>query len=221
MRTDHVDGIAPSLTAAISPALRLTLVTLLLTGLAYPLLVTGVAQGLFAWRAAGSLEARDLVVVGSELIAQPFAGAAYLQPRPSAAGKGWDAMASSGSNLGPTSRALRDRVAAEAERLRRENPEAPANIPAELVTTSGSGLDPHLSPEAAAWQVRRIARARGLDAARVEAVLREHVEGRDLGFLGEPRVNVLRVNLALDRRFGTPSSAVIPASATPPGPVAR
>ena len=210
-----------SITASLLPALRLALVTLALTGLAHPLLVTGLARGLFPWRAGGSLETRDLLVVGSELIAQPFAGAAYLQPRPSAAGKGWDAMASGGSNLGPTSRALRQRVAAEAARLRAENPGAPAEVPAELVTTSASGLDPHLSPEAAAWQVARIARARGLDAARVEAVLREQVEGRDLGFLGEPRVNVLRVNLALDRRFGAPPSAVVPASAAPPGPGAR
>ena len=206
---------------ALLPALRLALVTLVLTGLAYPLLVTGLARGLFPWRAGGSLETRDLLVVGSELIAQPFAGAAYLQPRPSAAGAGWDAMASGGSNLGPTSRALRERVAAEAARLRRENPEAPAAVPAELVTTSASGLDPHLSPQGAAWQVARIARARGLAPDRVEAVVREQVEGRELGFLGEPRVNVLRVNLALDRRFGAPAGAAPPAAGAPPGPAAR
>lgn len=227
MPADPRPALATSLAAALSPALRLTLLTLLLTGLAYPLLVTGVARGLFAWRAGGSLETRDLVVVGSELIAQPFAGAAYLQPRPSAAGQGWDAMASGGSNLGPTSKALRDRVAAEAARLRRENPEAPARLPAELVTTSASGLDPHLSPEAASWQVARVARARGLEAARVEAVVLEQVEGRDLGFLGEPRVNVLGVNLALDRRFGVPAGPAAPAGAvgrapaTPRGPGAR
>jgi len=198
---------------AILPALRLALVTLVLTGLAYPLLVTGLARGLFPWRAGGSLEARDLLTVGSDLIAQPFTGPGYLQPRPSAAGRGWDAMSSGGSNLGPTSKALRDRVAAEATRLRAENPEARQDVPADLVTTSASGLDPHLSPVAAAWQVPRIARARGLDPSRVEGVVREQLEGRDLGFLGEPRVNVLRVNLALDRRFGAPpQSGHVPAA---------
>jgi len=197
------------------PALRVTLLTLLLTGLAYPLLVTGLAQGLFGWRAEGSLVQSDLLVVGSELIGQPFAGAGYLQPRPSAAGQGWDALASGGSNLGPTSKALRERVAAAAGRLRAENPDAPGEVPAELVTTSGSGLDPHLGPAAARWQVPRIARARALEPSRVEAVIQEHLEGRDLGFLGEPRVNVLRVNLALDRRFGAPARSGQPAAADP------
>lgn len=201
------------------PALRLTLLTLLLTGLAYPLLVTGLAQGLFPWRAAGSLVTNDLLTVGSELIAQPAASPAYFAPRPSAAGSGWDAMASGGSNLGPTSRALRVRVAVEAERLRAENPEASPEVPAELVTTSGSGLDPHLSPAAALWQVPRVARARGLDPVRVAAVVQEQLEGRDLGFLGEPRVNVLRVNLALDRRFGAPALRAPPAAA--PGALGR
>ena len=199
------------------PALRVTQVTLVLTGLAYPLLVTGLAQALFPWRASGSLVTSDLRTVGSELIGQGFAGPAYLHPRPSAAGQGWDAMNSGGSNLGPTSKALHDRVAAEAARLRIENPEAPAEVPAELVTTSASGLDPHLSPGAARWQVPRIARSRGLDVARVEAVLREHLEGRDLGFLGEARLNVLSVNLALDRRFGTPPGAAA-GSPSAPGP---
>jgi K+-transporting ATPase ATPase C chain len=184
----------------------MTAVTLVLTGLAYPLLTTGVAQLLFPRRAAGSfVEDGTGQVVGSELIGQPFARAIYLQPRPSAAGKGWDAASSSGSNLGPTSRKLRERAQAEVERLRRWNPGAPGEIPAELVTTSGSGLDPHLSPGAALWQVPRIARARGVEPARVEALVREYAEGRELGVLGEPRVNVLLVNLALDRRFGAPA----------------
>jgi K+-transporting ATPase ATPase C chain len=191
----------------LGPTLRLTLLTLVLTGLGYPLLVTGLAQGLFPWRASGSLVHRDLTVVGSDLLAQRFAAAGYLQPRPSAAGKGYDALASGGSNLGPTSGALRERVAAEVARLRAGNPGAAGGIPAELVTASGSGLDPHLSPEGALWQAPRIARARGLDLARVEAVIREQEEGRTLGFLGEPRVNVLSVNLALDRRFGAPPQA--------------
>ncbi|MBK9517908.1 MAG: potassium-transporting ATPase subunit KdpC [Anaeromyxobacter sp.] len=189
--------------------LRLTLVTLVLTGLAYPLLVTGLAQVLFGHRAGGSLveDARG-VVVGSELIGQAFTGQAYLWPRPSAAGaNGWDASASSGSNLGPTSARLRARVEAEVARLRAENPQAPGPVPAELVTTSASGLDPHLTPAGAAWQVARVAAARGLAPARVQAVLDEAVEGRDLGILGEPRVNVLVVNLALDRRFGAPAPA--------------
>jgi K+-transporting ATPase ATPase C chain len=187
-------------------ALRATVVTLVLTGIAYPLAVTGAALLLFPHRARGSLVADEHGrVVGSELIAQPFAGVGYLQPRPSAAGeRGYDATASGGSNLGPTSKALHERVAKEIERLVSENPEADGPVPAELVTTSGSGLDPHLSPAAALWQAPRIARARAIDPARVRAVIETHVEGRDLGILGEPRVNVLLVNLALDRQFGRP-----------------
>jgi K+-transporting ATPase ATPase C chain len=187
-------------------ALRVTLVTLILTGLVYPLAMTGVAQALFHDRANGSL-ARDEkgAVVGSELIGQAFALPAYLQGRPSAAGNnGYDATASGGSNLGPTSKKLHDRVAADVERLRKENPEAPLPVPAELVTTSASGLDPDLSPAAAYWQVPRIARARQLDPARVRAVIESRVQGRDLGVFGEPRVNVLAVNLALDQQFGRP-----------------
>jgi K+-transporting ATPase ATPase C chain len=185
-------------------AFRVTLVTLVLTGLAYPLLMTGLAQLLFSHRADGSLVTDDKGrVVGSELIAQGFSAAGYLQPRPSAAGdKGYDPTASSGSNLGPTSAKLRQRVADDVKRLREENPTAPAAVPAELVTTSASGLDPHLSPAAAAWQATRIAAARAVSPQRVLDVIEQATEGRDLGFLGEPRVNVLMVNLALDRRFG-------------------
>jgi K+-transporting ATPase ATPase C chain len=200
----------PVLTPALlSQAARVTAVTLLLTGLAYPLLVTGLAQLLAPSRANGSLvEDERGRVVGSELVAQGFTAPGYLWPRPSAAGeKGWDAAASGGSNLGPTSARLRARVAAEVARLHRENPAARGPVPAELVTTSGSGLDPHLSPAAASWQVPRIAAARGLASERVQAVIDEAGEGRDLGFLGELRVNVLLVNLALDRRFGAVSAA--------------
>lgn len=184
-------------------ALRLTLLTLAVTGLVYPLVTTGIAQLLFPARADGSLVRDERGrVVGSALIAQGFTTPGYLQPRPSAAGKGYDATSSSGSNLGPTSKTLRDGVAETIARLEAENPDAPGPIPADLVTASGSGLDPHLSPRAALWQVPRIARARGVGADRIRSVVEAHVEGRQLGFLGEPRVNVLMVNLALDRQFG-------------------
>src|SRR5512137_3172057 len=187
-------------------SLRVTVVTLVLLGVAYPLAVTGVARLLFPHRAGGSmvLDASGRAV-GSELIGQGFSSPAYFQPRPSAAGeKGWDGLSSGGSNLGPTSIKLRDRAAADATRLRAENPSAPAQVPAELVTTSGSGLDPHLSPAGALWQVSRVAVARGVSEARIRAVVEDSVEGRDLGLLGDPRVNVLLLNLSLDRQFGRP-----------------
>ncbi len=184
-------------------ALRACLVTLVLTGILYPLAVTGAAQLLFPHEADGSLVTDERgQVVGSALLSQGFSQPDYFQPRPSAAGSGHDATASSGSNLGPTSQKLRDRAVADAERLRRENPEAPGLVPAELVTASGSGLDPHLSPEAAHWQVPRIARARDVAPERIQAVVDANTEGRTLGVLGEPRVNVLLLNLALDRQFG-------------------
>jgi K+-transporting ATPase ATPase C chain len=184
-------------------ALRMTVVTLALTGLVYPLLVTGVARAAFPRQAEGSLLRRDGRVIGSKLIAQPFARPGYFQPRPSAAGaNGYDAASSSGSNLGPTSQKLRDRVAADVARLRRENPHAPGRVPIELVTTSGSGLDPHVSPEAARWQAPRVAAARGVSEETIEAVIQDHVEPRAFGFLGEARVNVLLLNLDLDRRLG-------------------
>jgi K+-transporting ATPase ATPase C chain len=185
-------------------ALRMTLVTLIVTGLLYPLVTTGVAQVLFPERANGSRVKDDRGrLVGSELLGQAFTKPGYLQPRPSAAGEdGYDASSSSGSNLGPTSRALRERVTKEIGRLRTENPAAVAQIPVDLVTASGSGLDPHVSVPAALWQVDRIAAARGVSRHRVADVIERGIEGRDLGVLGEPRVNVLLVNLALDRHFG-------------------
>ena len=188
------------------PSLRMAAVTLVLTGLAYPLLMTGIAQALFPHEANGSLATDGAGrVVGSELLAQGFASPAYFHPRPSAAGeKGYDPLASAGSNLGPTSKALRDQAAARLEALAKENPEAGGPPPVELVTASGSGLDPHLSPAAALWQAARVARARGVDPARVRAVVEDLTQGRDLGLLGEPRVNVLALNLALDTRFGAP-----------------
>lgn len=185
-------------------SLRLALVTLALTGLAYPLAVTALVQALFPHAAGGSLALRDGVAVGSELIGQRFEHPAYLQGRPSAAGAGYDAAASGGSNLGPTSAALLARVRTEAARLSAANPDAPGPVPLDLVTASGSGLDPHISPAAALWQAPRIARARAVDPERVRGLLAARVEGRTAGFLGEPRVNVLAVNLALDREFGRP-----------------
>lgn len=187
-------------------ALRTTVVTLVLTGILYPFVITGLAQILFPWRANGSLVANEGgQVVGSELIGQGFTHPAYFQTRPSAAGAGYDATASSGSNLGPTSKKLQDRVVQDLKRLKEENPAAPGLVPTELVTTSGSGLDPHVSVQAALWQVPRVASARGVAPGRVQASVEAAMEGRDLGVLGEPRVNVLLLNLALDRQFGRPA----------------
>ncbi len=188
-------------------AIRTTIVTLVLTGLVYPFAMTGLAQILFPWRANGSLVTDEKgQVVGSELIAQGFSNPAYFQPRPSAAGdKGYDPTSSGGSNLGTTSKKLQDRVAGDVKRLKEQNPEASGLVPVELVTTSGSGLDPHLSPQGALWQVARVAKARGIAADRVKAVVEANIEGRTFGILGEPRVDVLLVNLALDQEFGRPA----------------
>jgi len=186
----------------IAPAFRITLVLTVLTGLLYPAVVTGLAQVFFPHAANGSMVVQNGRVVGSSLIGQNFTKPEYLQPRPSAAGNdGYDATASQGTNLGPTSQKLIDRVKAAAEKFRHDNPDFSGPIPADLLTTSASGLDPDLSPAAAAAQAARIARARGLSVEQVEQLIERHITGREWGFLGEPRVNVLEVNLSLDREF--------------------
>jgi K+-transporting ATPase ATPase C chain len=184
------------------PALRMTLVLTVLTGLIYPGIVTGLCQMLFPNQANGSLIYKDGKVIGSSLIGQNFTKPEYFQPRPSAAGNGYDATASSGSNLGPTSQKLVDRVRASADKFHKDNPNFTGPVPADLLTASGSGLDPHLSPESADAQVDRIAQARGATPQDVRDLVAQLSEARDLGFLGEPRVNVLRLNRALDEKYG-------------------
>ena len=181
-------------------AVLMTIVTTVLLGLLYPLAVTGLAQVIFPDNANGQLiKSADGTVIGSRLIGQPFSSPGYFRSRPSAAGSaGYDAGSSSGSNLGPTNQKLIDRVKADVEKLQAENPGKP--VPVDLVTTSGSGLDPHISLAAAEFQIPRVARERSMNEAELRNIVAEHTLGRQFGFLGEPRINVLELNLDLDQK---------------------
>jgi potassium-transporting ATPase KdpC subunit len=197
----------------IRPALVLLVVMTILTGIVYPLAVTGLSQAVFPWQAKGSLIEKDGRVVGSALIGQTFTGAAYFWGRPSATtgadpadpsksvAMPYNAANSMGSNLAPTSKALVDGVTAAVETLKAADPAQKGPVPMDLVTASSSGLDPHISPAAAAYQVRRVAQARGVSVEEMQKLLAGHIEGREWGVLGEPRVNVLKLNLALDERW--------------------
>lgn len=189
-------------------AVWFTLVTTVIFGLVYPLAVTGISQLLFPGRANGQLIERNGKLVGSRIIGQTFTEPGYFHSRPSAAGTGYDPLASGSNNLGPTNKALIDRVNADVQRLRAENPSQP--VPIDLVTNSGSGLDPDISPAAAEFQIPRVARERGISEARLREIVLKHTEGRQLGALGEHRVNVLELNLDLDSSHPLHYSAAAP-----------
>ena len=178
-------------------SIRFTLIVTVLLGLGYPLLVTGIAGVVFPHKAAGSLILKDGNIIGSKLLAQSFTSDRYFHPRPSAAGNGYDATASGGSNLAQSSKTLVDRIQGSIDKLAAENPGKP--VPIDLVTTSGSGLDPDITPDAAYFQVPRVAKARSLSEAQVQKLIEQHITPRQLGLLGEPRVNVLELNLDLDK----------------------
>ena len=186
----------------ILPGLRIKIFMTILLGVIYPLAITGISQLIFPHQANGSLVTVGGKVIGSEIIGQNFTKPEYLQPRPSAAGSdGYDATSSVGSNYGPTNQKLVDRVKASIEKFRKENPDYNGPIPADLLTTSASGLDPHLSPDSARAQAARVAKTRGVAVEQINQLIAQFTEGPALGLLGEPRVNVLKLNLALDRQF--------------------
>ncbi len=188
---------APVVHSIWGTSIRFTLVTAVLFGLGYPLLMTGLAGLLFPRQAAGSLILRNGQVIGSELLAQSFTSDRYFHPRPSAAGNGYDATASGGTNLAQSNKTLVTRIQGDIDKLAAQNPGKP--VPIDMVTTSGSGLDPDITPENADYQAPRVAKARGIDPDRMRKLIAEHTTLRQLGFLGEPRVNVLELNLALDQ----------------------
>jgi len=184
------------------PGLRIKLFMTILLGVAYPLFMTGLSQLIFSHQANGSLVVADGKIIGSEIIGQNFTRPEYFHPRPSAAGdKGYDATASNGSQYGPTNKKLIDRVSASIDQFRKENPDYHGPIPADLVTASASGLDPHISPDSAQAQVARVAKARGISSEQTTQLVTQFTEGPSLGVLGEARVNVLEMNLALDKQF--------------------
>ncbi|HEX3103815.1 MAG TPA: K(+)-transporting ATPase subunit C [Terriglobales bacterium] len=178
-------------------SIAMTVVTTVLIGLIYPLVVTGLAQMIFPHKANGQLIVKNGNVIGSKIIGQGFSGPGYFHSRPSAAGNGYDAANSGGSNLGPTNQKLLDRVKADVGSARAENPSTP--VPIDMVTTSASGFDPHITPANAEFQLRRVAQARGISVEQLRMVVSKHTEGRQFGMLGEPRVNVLELNHDLDR----------------------
>ena len=180
-------------------AVLMTVVTTVLLGLVYPLVVTGLAQALFADKASGQLREHNGHPIGSEIIGQSFSSPGYFHGRASAAGNGYDATNSGGTNLGPTNKKLIDAVKTAVDAARKDNPSDP--VPIDLVTTSASGFDPDITPDNAMFQVPRVAKARGISEPDLRQLVTEHIEGRQLGFLGEPRVNVLRLNLAMDERW--------------------
>lgn len=186
-------------------SISMTIATTILFGLIYPLIVTGLAQLIFPHKANGQLIERDGAVVGSSIIGQGFTSPGYFHSRPSAAGNGWDAANSGGSNLGPTNQKLLDRVKGDVATAQADNPGTP--VPIDLVTTSASGFDPHITPAAAEFQLPRVAKARGTTLDQLRPLVTKHTEGRQLGFLGEPRVNVLELNLDLDQQFPTKNQA--------------
>ena len=184
------------------PALRINIFLTIVCGIVYPLAITGIAQGIFPHQANGSLIRRNGQVVGSDLIGQNFTKPEYFQPRPSAAGNdGYDATASGGSNYGPTNQKLIDRVKASVDKFHKDNPDYHGPLPSDLLTASASGLDPDISPASAQAQIARVAKARGVSADRLSQLVTQYTKAPDLGLLGDPRVNVLKLNLALDQEF--------------------